>query len=224
MIVTVPATTMAGCDPMPGDRPAELHGYGPIDPETACRIAAKSASFLRVLTHPVTGQTMDAARLRYRPSEALRLALQVEDEICRFPGCGRRASRCELDHTEDWVHGCTTCAANLAHLCSKHHHLKHEGGWTVRTPPDAPPGSRELEWRPEDARPRALCDSDVRAGDDEAPLVGDGGASGWCGGEEVSSRGWFRAPGPRRRSRARRRRGRSARGRSRGRRPSRHRA
>ncbi len=169
VIVTVPALVLAGCESAPStsptftppkcpsfistpptctpaDSPAELHGYGPIDPATARRIAASAPTFLRVLTHPVTGDVIEAAG-RYRIPTALREVLVVADQHCRFPGCGRRAARCELDHTVDWAHGGRSVASNLAHLCTSHHHLKHDGGWQVTRPPDTGPASRALEWR-----------------------------------------------------------------------------
>ncbi|MFB2582184.1 DUF222 domain-containing protein [Herbiconiux sp. P15] len=150
LIVTVPAATMAGCEGDAGeeslDEQAQLHGYGPIDPDLARRLAAKAPTFLKVLVHPGTGDTIEVAG-RYRIPAALREALIVADEHCRFPGCGRRAARCELDHTKDWAHGGRSTASNLAHLCTSHHHLKHNGGWKVDRPPGSPPGSRELEWR-----------------------------------------------------------------------------
>ncbi|MCS5719507.1 HNH endonuclease [Herbiconiux sp. CPCC 205763] len=193
VLVTVPAATVAGAS----DEPGELHGYGPIDADTARQIAATAPTFLRVLTHPVTGEptmvtrhwgratadhlpTRDAAthpttdatrpssaarptggggaalpttgadghdeagRDRYSASPELRLVLAAIDQTCRFPGCGRRANRCELDHTHDWAHGGATTAENLTYLCSRHHHLKHDTGWTVKPDPDRP---RHLNWR-----------------------------------------------------------------------------
>ena len=100
-------------------------------------------------TDPVDGAETatgrDAAgRDRYSASPELRLVLASIDEACRFPGCGRRANRCELDHTTDWAHGGATTPENLTYLCSRHHHLKHETRWTVEADPDRP---RHLNWR-----------------------------------------------------------------------------
>ncbi|MFB2599680.1 HNH endonuclease signature motif containing protein [Herbiconiux sp. P17] len=81
---------------------------------------------------------------RYSASPELRLVLAAIDQTCRFPGCSRRANRCELDHTQDWAHGGTTHPENLTYLCSRHHHLKHDTGWTVQPDPDQP---RHLNWR-----------------------------------------------------------------------------
>ncbi len=154
VIITAPAATIAGVSEEPG----QLHGYGPIDPDTTRQIAATAPTFLRTLTHPVTGQpTMitrhwgraaadnlhPPARDRYSAPPELRLVLATIDETCRFPNCNRRANRCELDHTHDWAHGGETTAENLAYLCSRHHHLKHETGWTVKTHPNQP---RHLNW------------------------------------------------------------------------------
>ncbi|MGA1837963.1 DUF222 domain-containing protein [Herbiconiux sp. 11R-BC] len=138
VIVTVPVMTLLGHS----DAPGELHGYGPIDAATATRIAAHAPSFIRMLTHPDTGQTLSVGRERYQPPADLRLALRLADEHCRFPGCSRRASRCELDHCEAWQAGGHTSASNLFHLCSRHHHLKHESNWS----PTAGSG-RHLTWR-----------------------------------------------------------------------------
>ncbi|WP_382306094.1 DUF222 domain-containing protein [Herbiconiux sp. UC225_62] len=92
---------------------------------------------------PNTASTARPGRDRYTPSPVLRTALALLDETCRFPGCGRRANRCELDHTKAWADGGTTTPDNLSHLCTRHHHLKHEGGWTVTPTQD---GTRGLTW------------------------------------------------------------------------------
>jgi hypothetical protein len=162
VLVTIPATTIAGAS----DEPGNLHGYGPIDPDTARTIAAVSPTFLRVLTHPVTGDPTtvtrhrgravadhptthterrdEGGRDRYSAPPELRLVLAAIDETCRFPGCGRRANRCELDHTRDWAYGGPTTPDNLAYLCPRHHHLKHDTRWSVEPDPDRP---RHLNWR-----------------------------------------------------------------------------
>jgi hypothetical protein len=126
--VTVPVLTLLGLD----EAPAELDGYGPIDPDTARALAARAPSFSRLLTDPITGAVLDVDRTRYRPPADLVRWLRVRDETCRFPGCGRAAARSEVDHTEAWSEQGSTAFDNLAHLCSSHHHLKHETSWSVR--------------------------------------------------------------------------------------------
>jgi hypothetical protein len=119
--------------------PAELVGHGPIDPETARRLAGHAPGWDRVLTHPVSGAVL--AVDRYRPSEDIKRALRVRDRHCRFVGCRQPVHRCDLDHTIDAARGGVTADCNLAHLCRRHHILKHHTAWTVRQLADG-----VLEW------------------------------------------------------------------------------
>lgn len=109
-------------------RCAELEGYGPIPVGLAERIAARAPSWSRILTHPVTGTVLDRDRSTYAVPADLKHRLRARDGTCRFPGCRRRASRCDLDHTTAWADGGRTAADNLAHLCRHHHRLKHRDG------------------------------------------------------------------------------------------------
>jgi hypothetical protein len=137
VLVTVPVLTLLGLD----DEPANVEGYGPIDADTARRLCANAPSFMRLLTHPETGAVLSVGRDRYAVPKDLRRWLRVRDEHCRFPGCGRRAQQCEVDHTIDWQHHGSTRHDNLAHLCPSHHHVKHHTGWTIKQL-----GGGALEW------------------------------------------------------------------------------
>ena len=123
--VTVPVMTLLGA----GEEPGILDGYGPIDAETARRLAAHAPSFARILTHPVSSTVLDVDRTSYRVPADLKRWLEVRDVECAFPGCGRRASGCDIDHTVAWADGGTTSADNLAHLCRSHHRIKHKTSW-----------------------------------------------------------------------------------------------
>ncbi|CAN5498092.1 HNH endonuclease signature motif containing protein [soil metagenome] len=125
--VTVPVLTLLGVEELPGT----LEGFGPIDAETARRLAAHAPSFQRILTHPITGTLLDIDRSSYRVPAELKRWTELRDEHCTFPGCGRAARLCDLDHTTAWQHGGATAASNLAHLCRHHHRLKHESDWNV---------------------------------------------------------------------------------------------
>ena len=135
--VTVPVLSLLGLS----DEPATLEGFGPIDDDTAKRLVATATSFTRILTHPETGAIMSVGRERYAVPADLRRWLRVRDETCRFVGCSRAAANCDIDHTEDWADGGCTDAQNLAHLCRRHHRLKHESGWEVEQG-----GDGVLEW------------------------------------------------------------------------------
>ncbi|MHA7295425.1 HNH endonuclease, partial [Arthrobacter sp. HLT1-21] len=129
VFVTVPVLTLMG-----GDAPGELEGYGPIDPDTARRLAGHAPSFTRILTHPFTGARLGADATTYRVPKDLQDAVRVRDGTCRHPGCNRLAVFCELDHTIPWSRGGTTSYSNLAALCKRHHMFKTEGFWHYTQP------------------------------------------------------------------------------------------
>ncbi|GAA5030788.1 DUF222 domain-containing protein [Microbacterium fluvii] len=133
--ITAPAATLTG----DGDEPAELIGHGPIDPDTARRLAGHAHVWMRLFTDHGTGcvRAVD----QYRPPASLRRLLAARDEHCRFPGCRQPVWRCDLDHTFAHVEGGRTEACNLAHLCEGHHVLKHHTAWKVRQLPGG-----VLEW------------------------------------------------------------------------------
>lgn len=133
--VTVPVQALSGAT----DEPALLAGYGPVDADTARRLAGNQPGCDRMLTDPVSGGVL--AVDRYRWNRDLERFLRARDERCRFPGCRRPARRCDVDHTIDAALGGPTRDDNLAHLCRRHHTLKHATAWTVRQRPGG-----VLEW------------------------------------------------------------------------------
>jgi hypothetical protein len=61
---------------------------------------------------------------------AIRRVLALRDRGCCFPGC-THARFLHGHHIRHWLHGGETSVDNLALLCTHHHHLVHEGGWSV---------------------------------------------------------------------------------------------
>ncbi len=129
--VTVPVLTLMGLS----DEPGHLEGYGPIDPETARRLAAGAPSFTRLLTHPETGVVLSVGRDHYKVPKDLKRYVNLRDETCRFPGCNRPAHECDLDHTLDWQFQGHTEHDNLSSVCAGDHGLKSETGWTAKQRP-----------------------------------------------------------------------------------------
>ncbi|WP_194408818.1 HNH endonuclease signature motif containing protein [Microbacterium cremeum] len=125
--ITVPVMTLLGHD----DEPATLEGYGPIDTDTARRLAGDASSWVRILTHPITGTVLDVDRTTYRVPKALRRWLGVRDPVCITPGCTRLARDCDIDHRLDWQYGGATSADNTAPLCEPHHILKTKSNWRL---------------------------------------------------------------------------------------------
>jgi hypothetical protein len=115
-----------------GDHPGYLSGFG-ILPADSVRELAKSAT-LKPLAVP-SGQP----EAGYRPSNGLAEFVRWRDLTCRWPGCDRPATRCDLDHTVAWPLG-PTHPSNLKPYCRTHHLIKTfyggPGGWTDRQLPD----------------------------------------------------------------------------------------
>jgi hypothetical protein len=130
--VTVPVLTMLD----QSDEPATLEGYGPIDTDTATRLAGAAKSWVRILTHPVTGAVLDVDRRTYRPPKDLRRWVEVHHPTCIRPGCRRPARECDLDHLIEWQYGGATRNTNLAPECEPDHVLRHNSRWDVHIDPD----------------------------------------------------------------------------------------
>lgn len=105
------------------------------------------------------GRTVGIARVSQAVPRWLRRKIQRRDGCCRFPGCARPIRH--RHHLQHWSRGGPTNANNLVGLCWWHHHLVHEGGWTIEGDPDAElaflgPLGRTLRSKPNPLR------SDVR--------------------------------------------------------------
>ncbi len=153
----IPAAVAAGFS----DAPGELVGYGPI-PASLCRDAMQQpgTTIERIhLDHDgqvIAPADIDSDRDRYRPSARMQRYLHAQWPTCRFPGCNRRALRCETDHIVAFD-GTNTIRINLQPLCPRHHHLKHEAGWAVTRRDDGvtewtSPTGRHYD-KPPDERP-----------------------------------------------------------------------
>lgn len=112
-----------------------LDGYGVISAAHVDQIARRSGLVIRYLNRdpeaPLpTYQPAD----KYRPSAALDTYVRVRDGYCTFPGCAKRAWRCQIDHVTEFDHdhpedGGQTCACNTDLKCLFHHLLKTFGDW-----------------------------------------------------------------------------------------------
>jgi len=78
-----------------------------------------------------TGTPLDVGRKRRTVSTALERALWSRDRGCTFPGCHRK-HYVDAHHIRHWANGGETCLENLTLLCSHHHRLLHEGGFSIR--------------------------------------------------------------------------------------------
>ena len=120
--VTVGAEVLGGTE----DAVSELDHVGPVDPETARRIAC-DASVMRVVMAG-RSEPLDVGRRTPVVPPAMRRAVIVRDRHCRFPGCDRPHTWCDAHHVVHWADGGPTAVPNLVLLCRRHHRLVHERG------------------------------------------------------------------------------------------------
>ena len=143
VVVHASLETLAGAE-----RNAEIEDGPVIAPETARRLACDGR--IQIVAQGPHGDPIRLGRLTRVPSAPMLRQLRHRDRECRFPGCGKRRFT-NAHHVRWWSRGGRTDLDNLVLLCSFHHRLVHEGGWTIDL--DA---HSDVEWyRPGGARYRA---------------------------------------------------------------------
>jgi hypothetical protein len=105
---------------------ATLDDGSRVSAETFRRIACDCG----VVAVAGDGSGLNIGRRARSIPPAIRRALTLRDRGCRFPGCTHTLFL-HGHHIQHWLHGGETSVANLALLCTFHHHLVHEGGWTI---------------------------------------------------------------------------------------------
>jgi hypothetical protein len=103
---------------------SELDHAGPVDPETARRLAC-DASVMRVVMSG-RSEPLDVGRRTCVVPPAIRRAVIVRDRRCRFPGCDRPHTWCDAHHVVHWADGGPTALPNLVLLCRRHHRMIHQ--------------------------------------------------------------------------------------------------
>jgi len=85
---------------------------------------------LITVVEDASGSPLDVGRKQRTVSTALKRALWARDRGCSFPGC-HNARYVDAHHIEHWADGGDTSLHNLTLLCTHHHTLLHEGGFTI---------------------------------------------------------------------------------------------
>lgn len=122
--------------PSPSGR---IIGGGKVPPGLLAELITGGAA-----VRPLSQPTDLTAESGYRPSAALAAFVRARDITCRFPGCDRPATVCDIDHAVPFPWG-PTHPSNLRCLCRKHHLLKTfwtgRGGWSDSQHPNG-----VIEW------------------------------------------------------------------------------
>ena len=77
------------------------------------------------------GVALDVGRAKRVATREQRRALRAMYRTCAHPGCTVGFDDCDIHHVNPWTPTGLTDLDNLLPLCSRHHHLVHEGGWTL---------------------------------------------------------------------------------------------
>ena len=77
------------------------------------------------------GRPLDVGRGQRLANRAQRRALRALHKTCVFPDCETPFDDCEIHHIHWWEKLGTSDLGNMAPVCTRHHHLVHEGGWAM---------------------------------------------------------------------------------------------
>jgi hypothetical protein len=133
------AGSVEGSGPVEGEpHSAELEGGPPLHPRVAGRLLCNAR--VQVVVEDASGQPIRLGRMRREPPEWMLRQLRYRDRECTFPGCAQRRF-VHAHHIRWWEHGGPTDLDNLVLVCSFHHKLVHEYGWTLTREQDG-----EVRW------------------------------------------------------------------------------
>ena len=107
---------------------SEIEGGGTAHPETVRRLLCSGR--VQIVYEDRAGNPVRLGRLRREPPAWMMRQLRHRDGGCRFPGCGSRAFA-NAHHIRWWSRGGPTDLDNLLLVCSFHHRLIHEYGWSI---------------------------------------------------------------------------------------------
>ena len=107
----------------------ELDDGTPLPVSTVRRMCCDAKIFPVVLG--ADGEVLDVGRTVRSVNRAQRRALKSMHRTCIHPDCTVQFSDCEIHHVVWWRLLGRTDIDNLVPLCTRHHHLVHEGGWTL---------------------------------------------------------------------------------------------
>ena len=106
----------------------------PVPVDTARRLACDADLIPVVLDG--AGVVLDQGRSKRLATAAQRTAIESMQSTCTHPDCSVSVDDCRIHHVRPWERGGRTDLADLAPVCEVHHHLVHEGGWTLSLTPD----------------------------------------------------------------------------------------
>ena len=109
------------------EKRATVQNAGPIAKETARRIACDCSISVNQTKQ---GEPVNIGRKARIWPVAMARAIKDRDQMCVWPGC-IQSRHLHIHHIKHWADGGETSVSNGACLCSHHHTMVHEGGYTI---------------------------------------------------------------------------------------------
>jgi hypothetical protein len=106
----------------------------PLPVEVVRRLAC-DADIIPVILNS-RGQALAVGQSQRLATPAQRAALAAMHRTCMQPTCTVAFEDCPIHHIIPWEQGGPTDLSNLGPLCTTHHTLVHQGGWTLTMTPD----------------------------------------------------------------------------------------
>jgi len=111
----------------------ELDAGGVIPSQSVRRLLCDAR--VQTVLEDRAGNALGMGRMTREPSASMIRQIRYRDGGCRFPGCGTKAFT-QAHHVRWWRHGGRTDLDNLVLICTFHHRLVHEHGWSMRREDD----------------------------------------------------------------------------------------
>ncbi len=108
---------------------SETCSGAPVAVETMRRFACDAV--IRKVVINRHGVPIDVGRQQRTATAGQWEALRALHTTCAWYGCDRPIDWCQAHHIDTWEDLGPTDMDNLVPLCSRHHHLVHEGGWRI---------------------------------------------------------------------------------------------
>ena len=130
--VVIDARTL--CEGEHDDTVSELSNGVAVSAVTVRRWCCQGV-VIPIVFDPDTNNVAMGREIRFA-NRAQKRALRAMYRGCAFPGCDIAVHRTEAHHLHPWESGGATDLDNLLPLCARHHHLAHEGGWSLQLAAD----------------------------------------------------------------------------------------
>ena len=106
----------------------EDHGRSGLPIESVRRLCCDGETV--VIVEDENGEPLNVGRKSRTVPTAIKRALWARDKSCTFPGCSHKRF-VDAHHIQHWSAGGETSLDNLMLLCTRHHRLVHEGGFSI---------------------------------------------------------------------------------------------